>query len=377
MFNLEICSWPPDDTFKAQWTDLFQKTSYNSPFNCLEWMEAGVSVYNDSSPIYPMRFTDENGKLCGLGLLRLVYETGRFDTYRSLRTVDFNSQRITPLLTYDLETMKEAINTLTFKFPQKVDSFDFYKLDSMDTNLDNLVKVLDKIQIPAKVVVFNEQPVINLDTSWDEYLARMSQGHRKRTRRYPRNMLKAFPDYRFIRLRGQDDFEEYGKELLRSQIFEVFHKSCQTEYVQVHGIDHIEKMKSFYEKIFNAYISKNMIDICLIFADEKIIAYDFNLIQDQILYMFSGAYDPDYFKWSPGSTLLSESIKDSYERGDLRIEMGGDYLDYKSLWTKETINSYSMRLYGNSFKAKVKKWIQMSTFYQQFVQRKNQQISEK
>jgi CelD/BcsL family acetyltransferase involved in cellulose biosynthesis len=74
--------------------------------------------------------------------------------------------------------------------------------------------------------------------------------------------------------------------------------------------------------------------------------------------MMFGSYDREYAQWSPGNAILSEIIQDSLIRGYSCLEFGGEYLEYKKLWTKEFTCSYQLRIYGSSPQATVKKWIQ-------------------
>ena len=74
--------------------------------------------------------------------------------------------------------------------------------------------------------------------------------------------------------------------------------------------------------------------------------------------MLFGTYNQEYARFSPGNAILSEILQDSYSRGDRIVDFGGEFLEYKKLWTKIAAYSYHLRIYGNTLKAKVKQWSQ-------------------
>lgn len=73
--------------------------------------------------------------------------------------------------------------------------------------------------------------------------------------------------------------------------------------------------------------------------------------------MLLSTYDPEYAKYSPGNAILSEILQDSFLRNDMIVDLGGEYLSYKKLWTKASTNSYHLRVYGNTLKAQLKRWL--------------------
>ncbi len=99
-----------------------------------------------------------------------------------------------------------------------------------------------------------------------------------------------------------------------------------------------------------------MLDVSLLEADHTLIAFELNLCESGNVSMLMGTYNQEYANYSPGNAILSEILQDSYLRKDTIVDFGGEFLTYKKLWTKLSINSYHLRIYGNTLKAKLKKW---------------------
>ncbi len=356
LFQCKIADFPLDDCFRKQWLDLWEKSPYQSPFNRLEWIESGIELYGNTKPVLPFRFFDQSGVLVSMGIFHLGEEEGRLGKYKVIRTIEYNSQRILPVLAKDSATMAKAMLSLYLQYSRSTDYFDFYKLDSLGDDLVDLQEHLKNLPLSFSCSVFNEQPQFLLNLPWDEYLAERTQGHRKKIRRYTRKLQEEYSDYQFRRFRTKEEFEAYGTETLLAEIMQAYRNGWQGECLQKNG-EALELLISFYQKVALAFIPLGLLDICFLKGDNHLLAFELNICDKDVVYMMFGSYDREYAQWSPGNAILSEIIQDSLLRGYKRIEFGGEYLEYKKLWTKDITCSYQLRVYGKSPQATVKKWI--------------------
>lgn len=352
----KIADYPLDDSFRNQWLELWGKSPYHSPFNRLEWIEIGIELYGNTKPVLPFRFFDQSGLLVSIGIFHLVEEPGRLGKHKVIRTIDYNSQRILPVLAKDSATMAKAMHSLYLQYPHSIDYFDFYKLDPLGDDLNDLQKHLKSIPLSFSCSIFNEQPQFLLNLPWDAYLEERTQGHRKRIRRYTRKLQEEYSDYQFFRFRTNEEFEAYGIETLLSEIMQLFCSGWQGETLSHNG-KAIKLLTTFYRRVALEFIPLGLMDICLLKGDNHLLAFELNICDKDVVYMMFGSYDREYAEWSPGNAIFSEIIQDSLLRGYKRIEFGGEYLEYKKLWTKDFTCSYQLRMYGTSAQATVKKWI--------------------
>jgi CelD/BcsL family acetyltransferase involved in cellulose biosynthesis len=226
----------------------------------------------------------------------------------------------------------------------------------MGKGLEELAEGFDRAGLPYEIEPFNEQPQFDLSLSWDDYLMERTQGHRKKIRRYTRLLQEEYPDYQFIRLRTPQEFETYGMDKVLEEIIGLFKKSWQSTYLHEHGNREIN-LCDFYIRVAKTFGPLGLLDICLLKADDTLLAYEFNLYEEGSLYMLFGTYNQEYSEWSPGNAILSEIIQDSIKRKYCRLEFGGEYLEYKKLWTKQSTNSYHLRIYGKTLRSKIKRLI--------------------
>lgn len=353
--TVHIDSWPPDTVFRSDWNTLLENTPFASPFDHLEWIEIGIALYANEERILPCRFLDQDGAICSMGVFRLTEEPGKIGKRVVVRTVDFNAQRITPFLGSDPTTTALAIKALVQSIDVPVDSFDFFKLDAQEGLLVTIADLLASSSIPSDLQHFNEQPYFPLVGTWVEYLDQRTQGHRKRIRRYTRKLWEQYPDYHFTRYQSETDYQKCSFDSVMEEVMTLFDASWQAEALaQANGL---EALKIFYTQVAKAFLSKGMLDLCTLHADHTLIAFELNLVLHGSVHMLFGSYNRDYSDWSPGNAILSEIIQDSYKKHYQKIEFGGEYLEYKKLWSKSMVESYHLRILGNTLRAKLKKII--------------------
>ncbi len=349
-------SWPPDALFESDWASLYQQTPSTSPFSRITWLQVGIGIYADAKEILPLRFFDENGVLKAMGIFRMVTEPAKNIPRNSIRTIEYNSQRIVPFVAADGATMAEAMRALRDGYPKHVDYYDFFKLDTMAGALETIKSELTRLQLPFECEVFNEQPQFHIPATWEGYLEERTQGHRKKIRRYTRKLQEEYPDYQFIRLRSYEEYQDYGIDKVIGEIMELFANSWQAACLAEYG-DSCSRLTTFYESVAREFIPKGLLDICLLKADNHLLAFELNICEAGSVYMLFGSYDRAYADWSPGNAIFSEIVQDGIKRGDKIVEFGGEHLDYKRLWTKDAAFSYRIRIYGRTPRAKVKVWL--------------------
>ena len=352
--SMERAPWPLDDRFRSDWEQLLQEARHVSPFDYLEWIESGITCFAEGD-IMPCRFLDNDGTVRAMCMLRISEEPGKLSSRTVVRSIEYNSQRILPLLAADTQTLAEAMQSLVNSVDFSVDSFDFFKLDELGGSIREVSTLLESRGVSHSLEVFNEQPYFPLTGTWKEYLSERTQGHRKRIRRYTRKLWERYPDYTFRRYRSAEDFIDGDFESVLKEILDLYDKSWQADALSKD--DALHDLKRFYSIIAEVFLPKGMLDISTLHADHTLLAFELNLCTKDAVYMLFGAYNRAYSDWSPGNAILSEILQDSYTKGYDRVEFGGEFLDYKKLWTKSTVKSYHLRLHGNTLKARIKRII--------------------
>ena len=88
------------------------------------------------------------------------------------------------------------------------------------------------------------------------------------------------------------------------------------------------------------------VDVNLLRIDGVLIAFAYVYHFDGRLYGVRMGYDPDHAGLSPGSLLLARMIKDSFERGDVSLDLGTGPAAYKEQWITGRLASYRYTYYA-------------------------------
>lgn len=344
--------YPLTDAFRRDWQALRQDVPGDTVFTDLDWIEAGIhtSLPAGHRPV-ALRFVASNGATAALALMQDAPLPGKLGRLASLRTIEINSQRIPPVLAADVPTMGAALQALWRDVGARYDVLDFFKLDPLDGQLPTLVRRLRSAGLPARLVPFDRQPRLVLPGSADQLLHLRNKTSRKKLR-WGRNRLEEQQGpLELVRLRTPEEHARFGLATLRDTLFELAERSWQG---QAGSPSEVAGRTAFYTEVLNAFAPRGLLDVCLLRARGRLVAFDVNLVERGVVTMLVGAYDPAWARFSPGSLLFALWAADSLERGDRVLEFGGDYLEYKEHWTTETLASYHLRLFGRTPRGRLK-----------------------
>ncbi len=358
--QLEI--FPPSQDFRTEWERLYNLYDTPSPFSRLEWIETGIEVYiADKSTIYPIRFIDGEGITRAITLLRSVElresRLNHIFPVKVLRTIDFNSQRITPIMAESNDYKSLALQSLMASKKIHFDRIDLFKVESSSKNPLEEFSFSWKSCGGQMSSVFDTQPRFIFSGDWNSYLMARTQGHRKKIRRYTRKLQEAYPDYHFSRIRTPEEFSAYGIDRCLDEMESLFMESWQAEELQKKGENLAQLYAKFYRKIFLKFYLLGMIDFASIYADGRLIAFDMSLNLQGHIYMVYGAYSLDYQERSPGTANLVEILKSGFEAHDIVLEFGGGFLQYKRIWANDEQNSYHIALASKTLRGRISGFI--------------------
>jgi len=346
--------YPFTDAFRRDWDDLHRIALGANVFTALEWLENGWRCFGPpGDALRPVRFLDPSGATVAMAVHRLTSYRRFLCRARVWRTLDYNSQRIAPVLAPDLPTMAGAIAALYGDVGRRFDTLDFFKLDPLDGQLQQLAQALESTRAKPRLEAFNEQPRILFPDTWEEYRASRGKKAWETPRRLRRRIADELGEVRHVRIRTAGDAAAHGLEKSLDDLFGVFDKSWQIESIRKAGVVTPEQVRRFYTGLAPAALAAGRLDLNLLYAGPRLVAYDFNLVHGKTVYMVFGCFDQELERFSPGTVLFVDELMDSHARGDRIIELGGEYLGYKEQWAKNKVPSFRLRLRGRTLLARL------------------------
>lgn len=350
--------YPLTQQFREAWNELCPRALGTNVFCTLEWMETGwESFAPDSDRLHPLRFENARGETVAMALLRETTVKRAVGQMRCWRTLDYNSQRIVPILAPTPEYFVEALDSLHDFAGGHVDIFDFFKLDPLDEKLFEIAQALEGKGLGPRLELFNEQPQLVLGESWEDARRIRSKNTWRTLRRLHRRTEEEYGPVRFVRLRQPEDFQTADFEKIQQDVYTVFHHSWQANEYDEQAEITSHDYEAYYRLISERLAPLGYLDFTLLYAGDRLLAFDINLVEGPIVYMMFGGFDSELSYFSPGNQLFVRWLEDSHQRGDRVFEFGGDYLEYKEKWTERKIPSYRLRMRGKTAFARLRKAI--------------------
>lgn len=173
---------------------------------------------------------------------------------------------------------------------------------------------------------------INLDSAWEVIWKETSNKFVRRSVNLARNRITKAGKWDILKNPNWGDEQliieasfmhsERQKELGRAS----FYNDKKSELFLLKVIEHTKKIG-----LFNSYWLR---------FEDRYIAYMFGFEQDEVYYAWNMAFNPDYSHFFPSKLLLSEIIKDCYERKLKAFSFMRGESEYKSKWTKQYKKNY-------------------------------------
>jgi CelD/BcsL family acetyltransferase involved in cellulose biosynthesis len=182
-----------------------------------------------------------------------------------------------------------------------------------------------------------EQPwsstaVIDLGGRWKDYFAAQSTRWRENVRRQCRR-IAGQGKLEFIRYRPQGTASGDGDP--RWDLYDACEATAQRSW-QHRSPDGTtlsdECVRGFLRDTHAEAARLGMADLNLLVIDGRPVAFSYGYhLQGRLIGLRTG-YDPDFHRYGPGNVLMMHVVRDSFERGDRRIELGPGALHYKRHW---------------------------------------------
>ncbi len=119
-------------------------------------------------------------------------------------------------------------------------------------------------------------------------------------------------------------------------------------------------MRDFLRDAHAAAAAAGGVDLNLLRAAGKPLAFAYNYHFAGQVYGLRAGYDPALGRSGAGSVLLRLMDQDSFRRGDQRIDLGPDPMDYKRRWATRIQSSYHYPHYAPGMMAqalRAKRWL--------------------
>jgi CelD/BcsL family acetyltransferase involved in cellulose biosynthesis len=194
-------------------------------------------------------------------------------------------------------------------------------------NAWHLYKAAEAAGFPVGAWESQRSPYLELPSSYDKLLERMSSGFKANLRRR-RRRLEKLGTLTVERVTGGTDLQERLEECFAIE---------QKGWKGLEGTAIVQdtKTRGFYTQLAHIAASQNYLSLFLLKLNGQAIAFHYGFTYSGTYYMPKLGYDEAFEAGSPGLILLEEIMKDCIGRGLKGCDFLGLDVQWKTDWSKE------------------------------------------
>lgn len=197
--------------------------------------------------------------------------------------------------------------------------------------------------------------VITVPKTWEEYKKSLSAAHKKNLSRRL-NAIERAGTVRFARLEPGSEAPSHQVARLLQDAKKVAVNSWQHRSPTGWAISD-EGSGDFFIKVSDRLWAKGMLDISVLYLNEEPISFIWGAARAPYTSINKLGFDHAFAKLSPGFVHLALYIKDSIEKRIECIDFGHEYQDYKSGWSKSSVELMEIYFYPSKWFPLAIKWL--------------------
>lgn len=329
--------------YRDDWNRLLTVTPGASFFQSLDWLEVYWRHFSEKQYLRVFVVRDAN-EVTGIVPLCVRRITSKFGPC-SILTFPFDDWgSVYGPISADLESTLTTVLEDVSQSRRDWDLLDFRCVDRDHFDGGATERALLSRKMSFETFDWNETMYINLDQTWDEYLAARPRKARQTYMRAERKVAEEGEiEYLRYRPRGEAD----PRWDLYEQCLQVAGNSWQASSTDGTTLTH-EKVASFFRDSYASAIRAGAMDLNLIYLSGQPAAFCYNYYLNGRLDGLKMGFDARLSRNGLGRLLLGRVIHDSMDRGDRLLDMGCGAQDAKKYWYTSIEKGYRYVHYSST-----------------------------
>ena len=327
-YVLEINDARELDQIRLLWDDLVRQTPGASFFQTIDWLG---TYWRHFGTDQRLRVLVAYGAGRPIGILPLCVRSERYGVGRlsvlTYPTVDWG-MFYGPIGPNPAATLLAAMRHIR-SAPRDWDLLDLRGIGDRACDRGRTKRSMRVVGLPAHQQPWRSRAVVDLSETWDAYLAsRMSrwQNNYRRSQR----MLSARGKVAYIHYRPAGDALGDGDP--RWDLFnaceEVARRGPQEASSDPSTLSN-EAMRPFFRDLHRTAAAKGAVDLNLLTIDGRARAFTYNVhFQGNVVCLGQG-FDPELSRDGAGNVIQLRGIRNSFEQGDTRYDLGTGSIESK------------------------------------------------
>jgi len=298
-------------SLNSYWTDSRHNLNWGSIFVFPGWLQVSWQVFGSGAELY-LGVVRQREKIIGIAPLLVKEETASI--IGSADVCDYLDFIVAPGMGRDF------FSVLLDDLRQKgINHLDLRRLRPDSTVLTDLVAIAKERRYDIRYQLVDVSLELELPSTWDEYLAKLTGKQRREVRRKLRRLWEA----------GNVDYHIVDDSAAVHDVMDTFLKLF-SESREDKATFMTAQMESFFRSLADTMAEAGLLRLGILELDTLptaiVMCFDYN----DCVYLYNSGYNPRYSALSVGLLCKVLCIKDSIQRGRKRFDFlkGGEPYKY-------------------------------------------------
>ncbi|WP_456439093.1 GNAT family N-acetyltransferase [Caldithrix abyssi] len=330
------------DKLKSKWAELHAKSDASNPFTSFEWIKIWLGHFlNDENACQVQVILDDREEVVGIIPLVNIHEKHAGVTFKGLSFAANSHSFRTRLLV--LPEKKQEIIKFWLEAVCQNQDFDYLRFKEFLYD-ETVVNILNDKKLKFSLEEPKKPPYLDLKGDWESYFGGLRGHFRRNLRRRLRNAEKEYGKIEYRVFDGSD--EELDAFVLQGLKLE----ASGWKGKRGSAILKSQTVKDFYFDVAHNFFRRGLLHLGGLYFGERLVAFNFSVIYEQVFYLLKVAYDESVAKFSPGQIMTYLLLQRLFEQKLKRFDFLGPAMPWKLEWTGQFNQHSTLYIYGNTFK---------------------------
>lgn len=289
---------------KHEWKSLLERSATNTLFQTWHWNQLWWQHFGRSGGLFLMTVRSNHGELIGIAPFFCDLNEKKRKRLQFIGGTDLSDYLDFIVWQGKEPLFYSAVSEFLNSHPKFWEVLDLHCLPAHSPTLHGFIGSYQKEGFRKSLSVEDVCPRIQLPSSWDEFLAGMSQKDRHEIRRKANRIRREAEGYRYFvttRVSFSEDIESFLE----------LHRKSDVEKMAFMNL----KKETFFREMAWILLQEGWLELSFLEVNGSKLAGLLNFRYGDTAYLYNSGYDPEFGRWSPGWVLISHSIQDAIERG--------------------------------------------------------------
>ncbi|MFH1269237.1 MAG: GNAT family N-acetyltransferase [Planctomycetota bacterium] len=309
------------DDYRSEWRSLLGQTQGASFFQSLQWLEVYWRHFGADKKLRTL-VVSSDGRLIGILPLMVLKERTKVGRLRTLTYPLHDWGSFYGPIGPDAEAVLTAGLEHIRHTRRDWDIVELRWIDPSATKPQETHRAMESAGFPACQSEWNRTAVVDLDGTWEDYLAGRQSKWRNNFRRWQRKLARQGKvSHVRYRPRGQPHGDADPRWDLYDACEAIAARSWQGASQTGTTLSH-ESVRPFLRDVHVEAAKAGALDLNLLELNGEPLAFAYNYHHEGSVYGLRVGYDAAQSRNGTGSLLYTHTLQDSFQRGDRIYDLG-------------------------------------------------------